>query len=101
MSFENKNDNFSTLLLEWGISNRVCSAKVLMPFDIATAETIAGNAPLAVRLAKKAIHEGLQMDVRSALRFEVKAYNRLTGKEDRVEGSLAWNEKRKPVFKGR
>ena len=87
--------------LEWGIFNRVCSADELMPAVIATAETIAGNAPLAVRQAKKAIHEGLQMDVRSALRFEVEAYNRLTGTEDRVEGTNAWNEKRKPVFKGR
>ena len=87
--------------LEWGIFNRVCSADELMPSVIAVAETIAGNAPLAVRQAKKAIHEGLQMDVRAALRYEVECYNRLTGTEDRVEGTLAWNEKRKPVFKGR
>ena len=87
--------------LEWGIFNRVCSLKELMPAVIATAETITGNAPLAVRQAKKAIHEGLQMDVRSALRYEVEAYNRLTGTEDGVEGTLAWNEKRKPIFKGR
>ncbi len=69
--------------------------------DMGLAETIKDNAPLAVRQAKKAIHEGLQMDVRTALRFEVEAYNRLTGTEDRAEGTLAWNEKRKPVFKGR
>ena len=87
--------------LEWGIFNRICSTSELMPAAIAVAETIANNAPLAVRQAKKAIHEGLQMDIRTALRFEVEAYNRLTGTEDRVEGTLAWNEKRKPVFKGR
>lgn len=87
--------------LEWGIFNRIYSAEELMPAAISVAETIAGNAPLAVRQAKKAIHEGMQMDVRSALRYEVEAYNRLTGTEDRVEGTLAWNEKRKPVFKGR
>jgi enoyl-CoA hydratase len=86
--------------LEWGIFNRVCTAKDLMPATIAIAEQIVVNAPLAIRQAKKAIHEGLQMDVRSALRYEVEAYNRLTGTEDRVEGTLAWNEKRKPVFKG-
>jgi enoyl-CoA hydratase/carnithine racemase len=87
--------------LEWGIFNRVCNADDLMPAAIAIAETIADNAPLAVRQAKKAIHEGLQMDVRSALRYEVECYNRLTSTEDRVEGTLAWNEKRKPNFKGR
>jgi len=31
--------------LEWGIFNRVCSAKELMPAVIATAETIAGMHP--------------------------------------------------------
>ncbi len=86
--------------LEWGIFNRVCSAKDLMPTVMAVAESIVENAPLAVRRAKEAIHEGLQMDVRTALRFEVEAYNRLTGTQDRVEGTNAWNEKRKPVFKG-
>lgn len=87
--------------LDWGILNRVCSAKELMPASIATAELIVANAPLAVLQAKKAIHQGLQMDIRTALRFEVEAYNRLTVTEDRREGVLAWNERRKPFFKGR
>lgn len=91
----------ATEALEWGIFNRVCSAAKLMPEVIATAEGIVENAPLAVRQAKKAIHQGLQMDVRSALRFEVEAYNRLTGTEDRREGVEAWNRGRKPEFKGR
>ena len=91
----------ATEALEWGIFSRVCSTADLMPVVIATAESIVGNAPLAVRQAKKAIHQGLQMDVRSALRFEVEAYNRLTDTEDRREGVTAWNEGRKPRFKGR
>ncbi len=86
--------------LKWGIFNRVYNANDLMPTVMAVAEGITENAPLAVRQAKKAIHEGMQMDVRTALRFEVEAYNRLTGTQDRVEGNLAWNEKRKPIFKG-
>ncbi len=91
----------ATEALEWGIFNRVCSAADLMPAVTTTAETIVRNAPLAVRQAKKAIHQGMQMDVRSALRFEVEAYNRLTGTEDRREGVEAWNEGRTPRFKGR
>ena len=91
----------ATEALEWGIFSRVCSTADLMPVVIATAESIVGNAPLAVRQAKKAIHQGLQMDVRSALRFEVEAYNRLTDTEDRREGVTAWNEGRKPRFKAR
>ena len=66
-----------------------------------TARTIASNAPLSVRQAKKSIHYGLQMDLRTAFRFEIEAYNRLVPTEDRLEGVRAFNEKRKPVFKGR
>jgi 1,4-dihydroxy-2-naphthoyl-CoA synthase len=33
--------------------------------------------------------------------FEIEAYNRLPPTEDRREGVAAFNEKRKPVFKGR
>ena len=33
--------------------------------------------------------------------FEIEAYNRLVDTDDRREGVLAFNERRKPVFKGR
>ena len=66
-----------------------------------TARTIARNAPLSVRQAKRSMHFGLQMDLRSALRFEVECYNQLVGTEDRREGIASFNEKRKPVFNGR
>ena len=39
------------------------------------------------------------MDIHSALMFEIEVYNRLPPTEDRREGVLAFNEKRKPVFK--
>lgn len=73
----------------------------LMPAVITTAEHIAGNAPLAIRQTRKAIHLGLQMALRSALRFKVEAYKRLIDTEDRREGVEAWNEGRKPKFKAR
>jgi 1,4-dihydroxy-2-naphthoyl-CoA synthase len=41
------------------------------------------------------------MDIRRALWFEIEAYNRLVDTDDRREGVLAFNEKRKPDFKGR
>jgi len=87
--------------LQWGIVNKVCEPETLMDEVLATAETICANAPLSVRQAKKSIHHGLQMDLRNGIQFEIEAYNRLVGTEDRREGVLAFNEKRKPNFKGK
>jgi enoyl-CoA hydratase len=50
---------------------------------------------------KKSIRFGMQMEVKTAYRFEVEAYNHLVETEDRYEGVRAFNEKRRPVFKGR
>lgn len=86
---------------EWGLINRLCEPGRLLPEAIETAMAIAGNAPLSVRQAKKSIHHGLQMDFDSAYRFEIEAYNRLVTTEDRLEGVRAFNEKRKPEFRGR
>ena len=43
----------------------------------------------------------MQMEIKTAYRFEIEAYNHLVETEDRHEGVRAFNEKRKPVFKGR
>jgi enoyl-CoA hydratase/carnithine racemase len=86
---------------QWGLINRLCEPGEVLPAALATAGTIAANAPLAVRQAKKSIRYGAQMEIRTAYRFEVEAYNQLVGTQDRYEGILAFNEKRKPDFKGR
>lgn len=87
--------------LEWGMVNKVCEPASLQAETIATAERIAGNAPLSTRQIKHAVNTGMQMDLASALMFEIEAYNRLPPTEDRREGVAAFNEKRKPVWKGR
>ena len=87
--------------LDWGMVNKVCAPEKLMEEALATAQTICDNAPISVRQAKRSMHFGVQMDVRSALFFEVDAYNRMVGTEDRHEGVRAFNEKRKPKFKGK
>jgi enoyl-CoA hydratase/carnithine racemase len=86
--------------LEWGILNRLVPRAELMSETLAAAAAIAANAPISVRQAKKAIHHGLQMDLKNGLMFEIEAYNRMVGTEDRLEGVRAYNEKRKPAFKG-
>jgi enoyl-CoA hydratase/carnithine racemase len=87
--------------LEWGMVNKVCEPASLQAETLVTAERIAGNAPLSTRQIKHSVNTGMQMDLASALMFEIEAYNRLPPTEDRREGVAAFNEKRKPVFKGR
>ena len=87
--------------LDWGLANRMCRAEELMDSTLAMAETIAANAPIAVRQAKQAIHKGLQMGLMDGLAFEIEAYNRTVPTDDRREGVLAFNQKRKPRFRGR
>jgi enoyl-CoA hydratase/carnithine racemase len=85
----------------WSMVNEVCEPADLMPRVLAAARTICENAPIAVRQAKKAIHFGMQADLATGLAFEVQAYDRMISTEDRQEGINAFNEKRKPKFKGR
>ena len=87
--------------LEWGLVNRLCEPARLLEEALATAAEIAGNGPLAVRQAKKSVHYGLQADLATGYRFEIEAYNRLVDTDDRREGVRAFNEKRKPDFRGR
>jgi enoyl-CoA hydratase len=85
----------------WGLVNRVLPQGQLMEATLAIADRIASNGPIAVRQAKQAIHRGLQMSLADGLAFEIETYNRLIPTEDRREGVLAFNERRKPNFRGR
>jgi len=85
----------------WGMVNEVLPAEALMPRALEVAEAICRNAPISVRQIKTAMHRGLQLDLRSALAFEVQCYERTISTEDRREGILAFNEKREPAFRGR
>lgn len=85
----------------WGMLNKVCPDAELMDAVLATARRIAANAPISVRQAKKAIDKGAELDRAAGYAFELEAYYRTVGTEDRQEGINAYNEKRKPVYKGR
>jgi len=86
---------------DWGVVNRLCEPAKLMEETLDTARKIASNAPMSIRAAKRALGVATQVDRTSGFQFELQAYNRLVGTEDRTEGVRAFNEKRKPVFKGK
>ncbi len=85
----------------WGMVNRICKPDTLLADALETAATIAANAPISVRQIKQSVNQGLNMDLRSGMMFEIEAYNRMVPTEDRREGIRAFNEKRKPQFHGR
>jgi enoyl-CoA hydratase len=87
--------------LEWGMVNRICEPGALLAEALETAAVIAANAPISTRQLKHSVNMGLNMDLRSGMMFEIEAYNRMVPTEDRREGIRAFNEKRKPVYKGR
>jgi len=86
---------------EWGMVNRICAPDRLVQEALETAAVIAGNAPISTRQIKQSVNMGLNTDLQTGMMFEIEAYNRMVPTDDRREGILAFNEKRKPVYKGR
>ncbi|MGE3065073.1 MAG: enoyl-CoA hydratase/isomerase family protein [Hyphomicrobiaceae bacterium] len=86
--------------LAWSMVNKVCADASLMDEVMATARRIAANAPISVRQAKKSIDKATELDRASGYAFEIEAYNRTIPTQDRKEGILAFNEKRKPRYTG-
>ncbi|QRG70685.1 enoyl-CoA hydratase-related protein [Brevibacillus choshinensis] len=83
-----------------GLVNRVVAAEKLMENAYELAEEIAANAPLALAQAKFAIDCGLEVDLASGLQVESNAYQLLIPTKDRLEGLEAFQQKRKPAYRG-
>jgi len=64
------------------------------------AREILPNGPLAVKMAKKAISHGQQVDINNGCAIEEFCYSQIIPTKDRMEGLLAFVEKRKPNYTG-
>lgn len=78
-----------------GLVNAVYTQEELMPAAVKMAEGIAKNAPIAVRNCKKAINEGLDVDMDKAIVIEEKLFGDCFETYDQKEGMSAFLEKRK------
>ncbi|KAI3804380.1 hypothetical protein L1987_25874 [Smallanthus sonchifolius] len=65
------------------------------------ARDINQKGPVAIRMAKRAINEGLEVNMASALGVEEDCYEQTLHTNDRLEGLAAFAEKRKPLYKGK
>ncbi|MGW1805037.1 enoyl-CoA hydratase/isomerase family protein [Streptomyces sp. NPDC002078] len=67
---------------------------------LALAAGIAGNSPVGLRAAKRALRLGHGLDLRAGLEVEDAAWRAVAFSGDRAEGVAAFNEKRKPEWPG-
>ena len=65
------------------------------------AEKITKGPQLAIQNGKRAIYEGMEMDLKSALEQVIAVHGELLKTDDHKEGTTAFVEKREPVFKGK
>jgi len=81
-----------------GLVEKVFPAEELLAETEKFAEIILSKAPIAVRLAKAAINNGVNVDLPTGVNFEAEAAVAPFGSEDRLEGMGAFLEKRPAVF---
>jgi len=91
----------ATAALEFGVVNRIVEPDELLVVAGDLANQIAALAPLAIRACLKAVNEGLKLPFAEGLELERELFASLFETEDAKEGTRAFLEKRKPLFKGR
>ncbi|SDY22358.1 enoyl-CoA hydratase-related protein [Eubacterium barkeri] len=81
--------------LKWGLVNAVYPQEDLMPAVMKLAGKIANNAPIAVRYAKQAMTEGIEVNLDLGIDLECRLFGQCFATEDQKEGMSAFLSKRK------
>ncbi|MGD9536024.1 MAG: enoyl-CoA hydratase/isomerase family protein [Alphaproteobacteria bacterium] len=83
-----------------GLANRVVPQARLMEEAMTLAGRIAEKSPLVLKLLKRAVRDGLEMPLPSALAYEQAVIGLVFDSDDAHEGCTAFLEKRPARFKG-
>jgi enoyl-CoA hydratase len=83
-----------------GLVNQLFAPGDLLAETLKTARTIAAKGKVSLRAAKQTISNGLNTDLATGLSIEQDAFALCMASEDSKEGTQAFLEKRKAVFKG-
>jgi enoyl-CoA hydratase/carnithine racemase len=84
-----------------GLVNRLVPAGGALEAACAMAAVYEKRAPLSHALIKRAVRQGMQLDLASGVEFETFVVTTIYGTEDKQEGISAFLEKREASFKGR
>lgn len=84
-----------------GLVDKITKADELISTAEKVAKTIISKAPVAVKMAKYAINNGLNTDLESGIAYEAEAYTTSFSCADRKEGTAAFLEKRQANFQGK
>ena len=83
----------------WGLLNSIDQGDGV---ELATTvESLMSCGPLALQMAKEAVHRGSELPLRDGLRLEGDLNHQLAATDDRAEGLAAFFSKRPPDFSGR
>jgi enoyl-CoA hydratase/carnithine racemase len=86
--------------LSLGLVDSLVAAGEARTAALELARAIAGNSPVGLRAAKRALRLGHGMDLRAGLEVEDAAWRSVAFSGDRAEGVAAFNEKRRPNWPG-
>ena len=86
-----------------GLINKIVPEASLMEEAVKLGQTMLEFPPHGLKIAKRCVNEGMQVDLQTALKLDlavsVQEMSTPTAVENRMEGLLAFREKRKPQFK--
>lgn len=86
--------------LQLRLVNKVVDRSGLIAAALEVAESIAQRAPFAIKLALQAIDAAVQLPQDEGMKIEAQLFTLACGTADQKEGTAAFLEKRKPVWKG-
>ena len=87
--------------LRCGLVSRVVPPHALLTSAEALAQQVAARGPVALRYAKEAVRQGMELSLEQGLRLELDLSVILQTTADRAEGVKAFLEKRRANFEGR
>lgn len=87
--------------LQLGLITEIVKSEELLGRAMELAENLQAKSPIALRMAKRCIDNGQNVDLATGLEFEQKVFSLLFATADQKEGMEAFIEKRTPQFIGK